>query len=307
MTAARLLEERPPSHRTVGAMAKITELCYEATGRTTFICDFSPPRSGDPSALQQAHIDADFISVAYNPGRAVRINSVMLAAAIKQHAGNDVVFTLATRDMNRLALQSQLLGAQLLGLDNVIVVQGDPFSARDRALVKDAADIQPTALIASIISMNEGVDFRSSQLRSPTDFCVGATLDLGRGADSEARLALRKVQAGAHFLVSQPIFEVAEASRFRDAYESAAGDGLTLPVFFGLQILEKDGVIFSSVPAKVREELDQGRPGAEIALELYQEFRGAGLHNIYLVPPIRRGGARNYEAAREVLAGARRV
>ena len=100
-------------------MAKITEQCHEATGYTAFICDFSPPRSGDPSVLQQASIDADFISVAYNPGRAVRVNSAMLAAAIKQHVAKDVVFTLATRDMNKLALQSQMLGAQLLGLENL--------------------------------------------------------------------------------------------------------------------------------------------------------------------------------------------
>ena len=69
------------------------------------------------------------------------------------------------------------------------------------------------------------------------------------------------------------------------------------------------GVIgaFSSVPEKAREELDQGRSGSDIALELYGEFQDAGLHNIYLVPPIRRGGARNYEAAGEFLAGAKRL
>ena len=111
-------------------MAKIIDRCYETTGQTCFICDFSPPRSGDPDTLQSANIDADFVSVAYNPGRAVRANSTMLAAAVKQQLGRDVVFTLATRDMNKLALQSQLLGAQILGLENVIVVQGDPFSER---------------------------------------------------------------------------------------------------------------------------------------------------------------------------------
>ncbi len=73
-----------------------------------------------------------------------------------------------------------------------------------------------------------------------------------------------------------------------------------------LQVLEKDGIIFSSVPEQVRRELDQDRSGIDIALELYQRFREAGLNNIYLVPPIRRGGARNYAAAQEVLDGAAR-
>ena len=76
---------RGPVARSGGCgMAKVTERCYEQTGRTAFICDFSPTRSGEPDAVRQAAIDADFISVAYNPGRAVRVNSAMLAAAIKR-------------------------------------------------------------------------------------------------------------------------------------------------------------------------------------------------------------------------------
>ncbi len=288
-------------------MAKITQRCYQATGHTTFLCDFSPPRSGDPAVLQQAVVDAEFIAVAYNPGRAVRTNSAMLAAGIKQHTGKDVLFTLATRDMNRLALQSQLLGAQLLGLENVVVVQGDPFTERDLALVKGAGDIRPTGLIRAIAGMNRGVDFRESRLRAPTGFCIGATVDLGRGIREEASLAHRKVLAGAQFLVTQPIFEVEDAARLRDAYADAAGEPLTVPVFFGLQVLEQEGIIFSSVPETVREELAGGRPGTDIALELYQEFQAGGLHDVYLVPPIRRGGARNYDAAQAVLAAARRL
>jgi homocysteine S-methyltransferase len=288
-------------------MAKVTQRCYQATGRTTFICDFSPPRSGDPAVLQQAGIDADFISVAYNPGRAVRVNSAMLAAAIGQHTGRDVSFTLATRDMNRLALQSQLLGAQLLGVENVVVVQGDPFTERDQALVKPAGDITPTGLIEAIAGMNQGLDFRCSRLRAPADFCTGATVDLGRGVREEAELARRKVLAGAQFLITQPIFDVEDAAHFRDAYAVAAGEQLTIPVFFGLQVLEPEGIIFSSVPESVRQELAQGRSGVEIALELCRRFQESHLHDIYLVPPIRRGRARDYRAAQEVITAARRI
>ena len=287
-------------------MAKITDRCYEATGRSCFICDFSPPRSGDPDTLQSADIDADFVSVAYNPGRAVRANAPMLAAGIKQQLGRDVVFTLATRDMNKLALQSQLLGAQLLGLENVIVVQGDPFSERDLSAVTPVGDYQPTGLISAIAGMNQGLDFGDSKLRSPTDFCIGATVDLARGLPREARLTQRKVASGAQFLITQPIFDPEEAATFSAAYQAEAGAPLEVPVFFGLQILEQDGVIFASVPQSVRDELESGRSGIELALELYDRFQQAGLHNIYLVPPIRRGGARNYAAAQEVLKQAKR-
>ena len=287
-------------------MAKITERCYEATGRSAVICDFSPPRTGETDPLRQAAIDADFISVAYNPGRAVRVNSAMLAAAIKEQVGKETVFTLATRDMNLLALQSLLLGAQVLGLENVVIVRGDPLSQRDLALFREAGGIKPTDLIAAIGEMNRGVDFRGSRLRAATDFCVGGTMDLGRGVREEARLALHKVQAGAQFFITQPIFDPGDAAGFYDAYAAAAGQALDVPVFFGLQVLEKDGVLFSTVPDRMLRDLESGRSGVDIALELFQGFREAGLHNVYLVPPIRRGGARGYEAAREFLAAVER-
>ncbi|MCS5670114.1 MAG: methylenetetrahydrofolate reductase [Dehalococcoidia bacterium] len=280
---------------------KITEGAFEATGHTSIICDFSPPRSGDPGIVKQAQIRADFISVAYNPGRAVRTNSPMLAAAI-QRSGKDTVFTLATRDMNKLAVQSQLLGAQTLGLQNVIVVQGDPFGRLDRTRVASVNDYQPTGLITAIAQLNQGMDFKDGQLRTPTDFCIGASVDLDRGIEEEAQLAVRKVQAGAQFLITQPIFNPDYVARYRESYAYHAGKAGTLPIFFGLQILENNGVLFNSVPESVRLELEGGRSGVDIALELYQKFQEARLNNIYLIPPIKRGGTRNYDAAREFLS-----
>ncbi|MBC8281690.1 MAG: methylenetetrahydrofolate reductase [Chloroflexi bacterium] len=287
-------------------MVKITEGCYETTGHTSIICDFSPPRSGDLSAVDQAQIDADFISVAYNPGRAVRTNSAMLAAAIQQK-GKDTVFTLATRDMNKLATQSLLLGAQMLGLQNVVVAQGDPFSENDQDRVASVNDYQPTGLITAIAQMNQGQDFREGNLRTPTDFCIGATVDLGNPIEEEVKLAVRKVRAGAEFLITQPIFNVDHVGRYRESYGYHADKAGTHPVYFGLQILEKDGVLFSSVPDSVKEELDGGRSGVDIALDLYQKFQEARLNNVYLMPPIKRGGARNYEAAKEFLQRAKRI
>ncbi len=282
-------------------MAKVTDRSFEATGLPCLICDFSPPRSGSATAVEDAAgIAADFISVGYNPGRAVRTNSAMLAAAIRLRTDKDTLFTIATRDMNKLATQSLLLGAQLLGLDNVLVVQGDPFTARDRASVSAVNDYTPTVLIDAIKMMNEGQDFRGSNLRTPTGFCVGATFDLSRGIEAEAALAVRKVHAGADFLLSQPIFDTALAFRFEEAAEDD-GSALSLPVFYGLQMLEQDGVVFNTIPEILQRELEEGRSGIEIALEMHQRFQEAGLHNLYLVPPIRRGGARSYGAAREFL------
>ena len=280
---------------------KVIDVAFETTGHSSIMCDFSPPRSGEPNIVTQAQIDANLILVAYNPGKAVRTSSPMLAAAIQQ-SGKDTVFTIATRDMNKLAVQSLLLGAQTLGLQNVVVVQGDPFSDRRISGVASVNDYRPTELIADIAMLNRGIDFKGRRLGAPTDFCIGASVDLGRGIEKEAQLALRKVQSGAEFLITQPIFDVDHVARFRESYGYHAGKAGTLPIFFGLQILENDGVVFTSVPSSIRSELERGRSGIDIALDLYQKFQDARLNNIYLMPPIKRGGIRNYDAAQEFIS-----
>ena len=275
-------------------MVKVTDRSSVATGRPAFICDYSPPRSGRAEDVPIPPANADFVSVAYNPGRAVRVNSVAMAAVLRDRHGADPIFTLATRDMNRLALESLLLGAQALGLENVIAVAGDPFGARDTAA--SVNDFRATELIAAIASLNQGVDHRGRTLRAATDFCIGAVVDLGKGIDAEARLAARKVAAGAHFLITQPVYDPAEVARFAEA-----GGGLGVPVFWGVGLMEPDGVSFASVPEWVTDDLANGRSGVDIALEVWASLRAAGVWDCYVVPPIRRSGARNYAAAREFI------
>ena len=280
-------------------MVKVVDRVHAQTGRPAFICDYSPPRSGRPEDLPTPPELADFVSAAYNPGRAVRMNAVAAAAVLRGRHGADPIFTLATRDLNRLALESMLLGAQALGLENVIVVAGDPFGPRDTAAA--VYDCRPTELIAAIASLNSGADHRGSSLRASTDFCVGATVDLGRGVEREARLAARKVAAGADFLITQPVFDPADIGRFTDAYARAYGEALSAPVFYGVGLMDPDGVSFAAVPEWVTDDLAAGRSGVNIALQVWEGLRGAGAADCYLVPPIRRSGARNYGAAQEFL------
>ena len=170
-------------------MTKITDKYEQSADTPLVICDFSPPRGAGPELLEPAgRIDADWISVAYNPGKSTRVSSPIAAHWIKENLGRDVVFTLATRDMNKIAVQSLLLGAQLMGLENVVVVQGDRLTERDLSRVRDASDYWPTELLGAIREMNQGIDFKGLKLRSPTDFCVGASIDLGRGVEREVRL-----------------------------------------------------------------------------------------------------------------------
>ena len=286
-------------------MAKVTDV-YASSSGPVVLCDCTPPRSADPAVLDAlGSVGADFACVAYNPGKLPRADSVAAALAIKARTGTDVVFNLATRDMNKIAVQSRLLGAQMLGLENVVVLQGDGFTPEEAERVKAVNDYTPTALIADIAAMNDGLDYRGSRLRGATSLCIGATFDLARDLDREAALTRRKVEAGAHFLIAQPIYDLAVRHAFLDAYERLAGQLLDLPVFWGVQVLDKDGIVLGNVPPETREQLDAGRPGVDIAVEHLRAFLADGVRGVYLVPPILRGGARDYEAAQQVLVSVR--
>ncbi|MCY4365269.1 MAG: methylenetetrahydrofolate reductase [Chloroflexi bacterium] len=285
-------------------MTKVSDAGFEVTGRTTFICDYSPPRSGDPGNVDTPPAGADFLLINRNPGRVVRTDSAMLAADIRQRMGREPIFALLTRDMNRLAIQSYLLGAQLLGLENVVVAQGDPFTGAPSGKMSAVHDYRPTELIAAIQQLNQGMDFRGRQLEAPTSFCIGAALDPTGGLDRQVNLVHEKIEAGADFLVSQPIFDPAEAVRFEERYAAYVGRSVPVPIYWGLQLLERGSISMGAVPGKSLDELEDGRSGVEIALELYQAFLQASLHNIYLLPTIKPGGYRDYEAARQFLAEA---
>ncbi len=304
-------------------MSTVTDMLAQAGDRPVFVIDFSPPRGADLSTLAQAKdIGADFLCVAYSPGKSVRVDSVVIAhlialgretkpppskpppsgGGVAMSEGQGVIFNLACRDMNRLAIQNHLLGAQLLGLENVVVLQGDGFTDKEREAVKGVNDYQPAELIRDIQRLNKGEDFRGGKLRAPTAFCVGAVMDFSKGIQEEARRAARKAEAGADFFLAQTFYDVALARQFHDSYESQVGAPFPKPIFYGLPIPAKDGLLFGDVPKHVIGDMEAGRSGVDIARQQLQTFLDAGLRTIYVVPPILRSGRRDYAAARDVLA-----
>ena len=285
-------------------MATVLEKRTQDEGAVLFVCDFSPPRSADPTRLHPSQdLDADFISMAYNPGRSTRVNSALASIWVKQNTGKDVIFNLATRDMNKVALQSLLLGAELLGLENVLVAQGDPFTDKDRTNVRPVDDFTTTSLLRSIASMNEGLDFKGGKLTAPTSLCAGATIDLGSGVERQIGLTRRKLDAGAQYFLMQAVFEPRRVADFLDGYAQTHGQALAAPVFCGIQVLTQDSIVFGDIPEWISEDLRKGRPGELIALQLLRQFVDDGFRSIYLIAPILRGGRRDYAAAQRVIEG----
>ncbi len=282
-------------------MARVTDR-FGSEEAPVFICDLSPPRGGDPALMEGARVlNADFLSVAYNPAKSVRVLSTIAAHWIRQNVGADVIFSIAARDANLLAAQSLLLGAQMLGLYNVLVFEGDAFDSGERAMAGHVGSVRPTRLIESISRMNEGVDYRGLRLRGPTDFCIGATVDLTRPLESETVLTRRKAEAGAHYFVSQPTFDTALAAAFLSAYDERHGGALRQPLFPGIQVMTGESIRFGKVDQWVIDDLAKGRSGIDIVLQTLHELREAGFHSFYLVPPILPGGRRDYETAQAVI------
>ena len=287
-------------------MPSVTELYAKKGPAPLWICDFSPPRSGDPNFAERAKVmDVDFFSVAYSPGQSVRMDTVAAAATLKRRTGKEVIFNVATRDMNRLAIQMHLLGAQALELDNVLIVRGDDFSAEDSARIKTVADYNPSELMEAIKQLNAGIDLRGKKLRMATRFCIGAIVDPHRDVEKEAALAQRKLASGASYFITQSVYGAEPLKALRTAYKRTTNTELTVPIFCGVQIMEPGGLSFGKVPEWVERDVAKGRSGVDIAVQIIDELLAAGCDAFYLVPPILKGGRRDYEALQRVVATVR--
>lgn len=285
-------------------MPLLTELFNRPSGRPFVVCDISPPRAGNVEFLEDlTSLKPDMFSVAYNPGKGVSANSAFVAAWMEMNTLIPTLFMLATRDMNRIAAQSILLGSHLFGLRNVVSVMGDKFSGKDANECLGNYHLPVTEMIGSIKQMNQGYDFRGRSLRSRTDLCVGSTIDLSRDLDREINLTLKKDLAGSDFFITQPLYRASQAVAFMEKYEESTGGKLTTPIIWGIQMMIPGGISFAEVPYWVTRDLSQSREGVDIALEVIRDFMASGLHAFYIVPPIHIGGARDYTSAAALLEG----
>ena len=285
-------------------MTKIADIFTRSGSELLFICDFSPPRGhfyDDLTLEYAAALPADCLSVPYHPGKSVYANSAVAAHFLEAHTGKPAAFTISTRDMNILATQSLLIGAAMLGLQNVIVVRGDDFTPAELLHTKPVHDRTTTSLIRTISELNAGTDFRGRELIAPTDFRVGATVDPYRDLSAEVALTQRKIETGAHFLITQPGFAPQQAIAFLQSYSSTIGNNPPIPIFFGIQMIANGGRVFSPIPKSVHEALSQGVDSPTIAIRAIEALMQAGITSFYLMPPIFPGGARDYASALRVL------
>jgi homocysteine S-methyltransferase len=202
-----------------------------------------------------------------------------------------------------------------LGIRNLFVCVGDPVTIGEYPHGSNDLDVTATGLLALISEeFNRGRDRAGSSIGEPTSFFAGAAVaPASPDLERECRLLKRKADAGARFLLSQPLYDAGQLAHLRRSYERVEGEPLGVPVLAGVLPLvtarhaefldnEVPGI---EIPRAVRARLsaagvDAARVGVAMAVELVGELRSAGADGVYVMPQFGR-----YDLAAEVVEAAR--
>lgn len=252
---------------------------------------------------------ADVINVADSPMARMRMSPWAVCGIIQREFGIETVLHFPTRGRNMLRVQGDLLAAHALGIRNVFVVMGDPTAIGDYPEAMDNYDLVPSGLIKLIKrNFNEGIDHAGADIGQPTSFYAGCALNLTpQDPEREIKNLRRKIQAGADFALTQPVFNPKDAGAFLTRYEDRYGP-LTVPVLVGLLPLygprhaaflnnEVPGIAIPDVYLDRLRRAGDGSPqeGIHIAQELVDEVR-AWAKGVYLMPAFNR-----FDIAAEVI------
>jgi methionine synthase I (cobalamin-dependent)/5,10-methylenetetrahydrofolate reductase len=262
-----------------------------ALGRGTFMVsvELVPPRGyRTDELLEQARQlrihGVDLVNIPDGPRASARMSALAAALLIQQQAGIETVLHYACRDRNLLGMQSDLLGAHSMGIRNLLIITGDPPKAGDYPDATAVFDVDSIGLTNVVARLNRGLDIGGQPIGHPTAFHIGVAANPGAlNLDDEVRRFHYKVEAGAEFAVTQPVFDVAQFSTFLERI-----DGARIPILAGITPLESlrhaefmaNEVPGVRVPATVVERMRQadaaGRAAAEglaIAREIASDVR----------------------------------
>ncbi len=211
-----------------------------ARGHFAIAVEMDPPRGLSTHKLLAgasllAEAGADVINVADSPMARMRMSAWAVCDIVQRRVNVETTLHFPTRGRNLLRVQGDLLAAHALGIRNVLVVMGDPTAIGDYPEAMDNYDLVPSGLIRLIKQgFNTGVDHSGASIGQPTNFFVGAALNLSAPEpEREARNLERKLQAGADFFLTQPIYDAQEGADVLARYEESYGS-LNKPILVGV-------------------------------------------------------------------------
>lgn len=204
-----------------------------ARGQFPVLVEIVPPKGCDPTKeiegaqfLLRNGIDA--VNVPDGSGATARMSAQTLAAIIPQRVGIEVLLHYSCRDRNLMTIQSDLLGAHALGVRNILAVTGDPrhFALNPTPLATTAAprvlEVDSIGLVNVLNNLNRGLDMGGNPLGTQTGFLIGVGVNpQALNPEEELRRFEYKVEAGANFALTLPVFDVAQLERFLRRLEGA--------------------------------------------------------------------------------------
>ncbi len=190
-----------------------------ASGELVTTVEILPPKGWNPAemidqcrALQEAGVDA--VNILDSARAQSRMGVLPAALIVQREVGLETVFHYTCRDRNMLGMLSDLLGAAAGGLRNVLIVTGDPPAMGPYPDSTAVFDIDSIGLTNLVRRLNQGLDPGGNPIGAPTRFVVGVALNQGADLERELERFAWKVDAGADFAVTQPVFDTERLQRF---------------------------------------------------------------------------------------------
>jgi methionine synthase I (cobalamin-dependent)/5,10-methylenetetrahydrofolate reductase len=232
--SAAAVAEAPHAQRPVARADKSKFAAALAGGRRVVSVELVPPRGLAPAeviadARALAGHNVDVVTV-FDGTRGARMSAMAMAVLIQQHAGLETTLQYSCRDKNLLGIQSDLLGAAAMGLRNILGITGDASLLGDIPDATAVFDVDSIGLTNLMTRLNHGLDVGGQPIGAPAAFHVGVMIDPGsRDMERELKRFEYKVEAGAEFAVTSPVFDAAIFERFLTRVE-----GFRIPIVVGL-------------------------------------------------------------------------
>ncbi len=262
-----------------------------AAGTFAITSEVAPPKGTDISEMlgaaesMRGYVHA--LNVTDNQASVMRLCTLAGCIHLRQH-GHDPVLQVTCRDRNRLAMQSDLLGAASFGITNVLALTGDHVAIGDHPTAKPVFDLESVHLIQAMSSLNDGSDLAGNELHGRPDFLIGAvvTPDADPIRPQLAKFD-KKIRAGASYFQTQAVYD---AESFREFVDYAHGSGVK--VLAGIVVLRSarmarfmtEKIPGITVPQPLIEQLERSsdaeRTGVEIAARFIDQVRDVcdGVH-----------------------------
>jgi methionine synthase / methylenetetrahydrofolate reductase(NADPH) len=217
-TVAVANPETPPAP--LAARSRLGSLL--TAGEFVTLAEIVPPRGIDCSreiegSSMMAQLGVHAINVYDSPHASARMSAQSLCIQIQQHTGIETVLNYICRDRNIFSIQSDLLGASSIGLHNILCVTGDPLKLGNYPDATAVFDVDSIGLVNIVQGLNRGLDIGGNSIGTSTNFTIGVAANPGApDLENELRRFAYKVEAGAEYAITQPVFDLTLLERFLD-------------------------------------------------------------------------------------------